>query len=241
MTCPTCFQQITVPSAPATEDQKFIITGTKVGNERPMPKISEPTAPAPVSTGFSGTFVVAIILVFICGVAAVIYYEAIFKVAHRQAKQTQIQAPASPVAPAPAAPPPGPPDLALHMAVSASSQEPQHPASDGNDGDVHTRWTAGNRAVPQWWTVDFSNNVSMTNAEIVWEHNAGYQYVIESSLNNTNWTVVADHSTNLTESKTTSDDFSSEGRYFRVVVTGMPGKSRASFSEFRAFGSTHGK
>ena len=70
----------------------------------------------------------------------------------------------------------------------------------------------------------------MTNAEIVWEHNAGYQYVIESSLNNTNWTVVADHSTNLTQSKTTSDDFSSAGRYFRVVVTGMPGKSqRASF------------
>ena len=58
-----------------------------MGNERPIPKISEPTAPAPVSTGFSGTLVVAIILVFICGVAAVIYYEAIFKVAHLMPKQ----------------------------------------------------------------------------------------------------------------------------------------------------------
>jgi len=35
MECPTCFQKITVPQAPATADSKFIITGTKVG-ERPI-------------------------------------------------------------------------------------------------------------------------------------------------------------------------------------------------------------
>ena len=36
MECPTCFQKITAPQAPATDDPKFIITGTKVG-ERPIP------------------------------------------------------------------------------------------------------------------------------------------------------------------------------------------------------------
>jgi DNA-directed RNA polymerase subunit RPC12/RpoP len=36
MECPTCFQKITAPQAPATDDPKFIITGTKVG-ERPVP------------------------------------------------------------------------------------------------------------------------------------------------------------------------------------------------------------
>jgi len=35
MECPTCFQKIIVPQAPATADSKFIITGTKVG-ERPV-------------------------------------------------------------------------------------------------------------------------------------------------------------------------------------------------------------
>ena len=35
MECPTCFQKIIVPQAPATADPKFIITGTKVG-ERPV-------------------------------------------------------------------------------------------------------------------------------------------------------------------------------------------------------------
>src|SRR5476649_2770711 len=37
MECPTCFQKITAPQAPASDDQKFILTGTKVG-ERPPPK-----------------------------------------------------------------------------------------------------------------------------------------------------------------------------------------------------------
>ena len=38
MECPTCFQKITAPQAPASEDQKLILTGTKVG-ERSAPKI----------------------------------------------------------------------------------------------------------------------------------------------------------------------------------------------------------
>ena len=41
MECPTCFQKITVPQAPDTDDQKLIITGTKVGSERPAQKIPE--------------------------------------------------------------------------------------------------------------------------------------------------------------------------------------------------------
>ncbi|HUC83672.1 MAG TPA: DUF1349 domain-containing protein, partial [Candidatus Acidoferrales bacterium] len=35
MECPTCFQKITVPQAPTGEDQKFILTGTKVDDKRP--------------------------------------------------------------------------------------------------------------------------------------------------------------------------------------------------------------
>ena len=38
MECPTCFQKITAPQAPASEDQKLILTGSKVG-ERSAPKV----------------------------------------------------------------------------------------------------------------------------------------------------------------------------------------------------------
>jgi len=34
MDCPTCFQKITVPQAPASEDQKLILTGTQVTGKR---------------------------------------------------------------------------------------------------------------------------------------------------------------------------------------------------------------
>jgi hypothetical protein len=43
MECPTCFQKITVPQAPETDDPKFIITGTKV--------IRRPRSTAPVDSG----------------------------------------------------------------------------------------------------------------------------------------------------------------------------------------------
>jgi hypothetical protein len=53
MECPTCFQKITAPQAPAAGDsQKFVLTGTKVG-ERPLPKVAaESPAAAPASRNF---------------------------------------------------------------------------------------------------------------------------------------------------------------------------------------------
>jgi DNA-directed RNA polymerase subunit RPC12/RpoP len=47
MECPTCFQKIIVPQAPATEDQKFILHGTKVGAERPLPAAVANVEPLP--------------------------------------------------------------------------------------------------------------------------------------------------------------------------------------------------
>ncbi|HKI69360.1 MAG TPA: hypothetical protein VKA67_07220, partial [Verrucomicrobiae bacterium] len=34
MECPTCFQKIVAPHAPATDDSKFILTGTKLGERQ---------------------------------------------------------------------------------------------------------------------------------------------------------------------------------------------------------------
>jgi DNA-directed RNA polymerase subunit RPC12/RpoP len=47
MECPTCFQKIVAPQAPSTSDPKFIITGTKVGSERPIPAALANAAAAP--------------------------------------------------------------------------------------------------------------------------------------------------------------------------------------------------
>jgi DNA-directed RNA polymerase subunit RPC12/RpoP len=79
MECPTCFQKITVPQAPSSEEQKFIITGTKKG-ERPVPTIPEGSSnPVPAAKGFPGALVVILILLFIGGAVAFVYRGTIFK------------------------------------------------------------------------------------------------------------------------------------------------------------------
>jgi len=68
MECPTCFQKITVPQAPASEDSKFIITGTKVG-ERPAPNIPEYRAVEPERS--SPVMLIMTLLILACVVGAV--------------------------------------------------------------------------------------------------------------------------------------------------------------------------
>jgi|GEM_PF-2403862 len=70
MECPTCFQKITVPQAPLSEEQKFIITGTKVG-ERPVSNIPEYRGAAPERNFPVALTVAAVIL--LCAAAAAVY------------------------------------------------------------------------------------------------------------------------------------------------------------------------
>jgi DNA-directed RNA polymerase subunit RPC12/RpoP len=79
MECPTCFQKITVPQAPATDEQKLIITGSKPG-ERPAPTIPDGGfSSSPTAKGFPGVTVVLIILVFIAAAVGFVYRGTIFK------------------------------------------------------------------------------------------------------------------------------------------------------------------
>jgi hypothetical protein len=79
MECPTCFQKIIVPQAP-TGEQTLILTGTKVGGERPAPKTAEanPVARRPAS-GISGVVVVLVITVGIAAAVGFVYRGTIFK------------------------------------------------------------------------------------------------------------------------------------------------------------------
>jgi DNA-directed RNA polymerase subunit RPC12/RpoP len=79
MECPTCFQKIVVPQAPSDE-QKFILTGTKVGGERPLPKNpNEGTTTYVPAKNISGIVVVIIIFLFIGIAVGFVYRGTIFK------------------------------------------------------------------------------------------------------------------------------------------------------------------
>jgi hypothetical protein len=132
-------------------------------------------------------------------------------------------------------------DIALGKPALASSEESEkgNPIQNGNDGDTTTRWCAASGAVPQWWQVDLGSVATITNTQIMWERNAVYQYLIEVSTNQKNWTVVVDKTAKAAPAKTRSDNFSAKGRYVRIVITGLQEGSWASFYEFQVFGSSN--
>src|SRR6516164_1771274 len=60
--CPTCFQKIIAPQAPAPgEEQKFVLTGTKVG-DRPAPKMPEAGANVAVPTAKNHLWIILIVV-----------------------------------------------------------------------------------------------------------------------------------------------------------------------------------
>jgi len=107
MECPTCFQKIVAPQAPETDDPKFIIKGTKVG-ERPIPApvADAGVAPRPElqkdSKDFFGPAIVFIVLFCLAVAALFAFHGSILQSAGKPE----------------AAPPPPPPPL---------SRKPVHP------------------------------------------------------------------------------------------------------------------
>jgi hypothetical protein len=78
MECPTFFQKITVPQAPSSEDQKFIITGTKVG-KRPVSTFREDRAVEAEKNFSTALLMTAVILVCIAVAAVYVFRGKILK------------------------------------------------------------------------------------------------------------------------------------------------------------------
>jgi hypothetical protein len=103
MECPTCFQKITAPQAPATDDPKFIITGTKVG-ERPIPAAVADSGAAPTLAPQKHTSLPAILFIVLLCTAAVAlfaFHGRIFKSTGGQGASgtSQLQQPVRPPPP----------------------------------------------------------------------------------------------------------------------------------------------
>jgi len=81
MDCPTCFQKINVPQAPAGEGQKFILTGTQV-TDKPVFNRGAENAPTVTANKFPGAAAVVLILLFVGAAAATIYWATIIRPHH---------------------------------------------------------------------------------------------------------------------------------------------------------------
>jgi hypothetical protein len=111
--------------------------------------------------------------------------------------------------------------LSAAQAVTASSSQSGNDATNGNDGNLATRWAANGPVFPSWWRVDLGTNYALGTAIIYWYGAGGrsYQYRIETSANDVNYVTVVDKTGN-TSTDNSTDTFSAVARYVRITVTG---------------------
>jgi Beta-xylosidase len=103
--------------------------------------------------------------------------------------------------------------------ATAQSALGANPAGYANDGNYQTEWVGTSVSWPHWWKVDLGAVRQINNVQISWWMMNGsegyYQYKIETSNDNVNWTVALDRTGNTTYGFT-SDTFSATGRYVRI-------------------------
>lgn len=129
-------------------------------------------------------------------------------------------------------------NLALNQPASADSQEAGYPASNGNDGNLTTRWSAADANTGHWWEVDLGQPCNLTGDEVIWQNSgAVYDYTVAVSVDNVNWTTVVNKTSNTSTAQDQADMFIAAGRYVRITVTGLPSGEWASFDEFLVFGT----
>ena len=109
--CPTCFQKIIAPQAPAPgEEQKFVLTGTKVG-DRPAPKMPEagPNVAVPTAKNHLWIILIVVLVAGLAGAGVIAIRTKLFRSAgdQRGNQQTSSSSEGEPVKPSkPEKPPP---------------------------------------------------------------------------------------------------------------------------------------
>jgi beta-galactosidase len=124
-----------------------------------------------------------------------------------------------------------PVDVAEGKTATADSEQASH-ASNGNDGNATTRWSANDANGGHYWTVDLGSDTALTGSQVMWETAAAYGYKIETSSDGTAWTVAVDRTGT---GQIDTDTFAATARYVRITVTSLPSGAWASFYELRLF------
>ncbi len=103
--------------------------------------------------------------------------------------------------------------------------------------NTSTRWCAADANTGHWWKVDLGASYNITGTEVMWEQAGSvYQYRVETSPDNTTWTLAVDKTANTSTAQVQNDPFTASNvRYVRITVTGLGTGNWASFYNFKVF------
>lgn len=124
-------------------------------------------------------------------------------------------------------------------ASTSSTQDEDHAPAMGADDNDGTMWIASDGNAGNWWEVDLQQEYALTGSRITFE-TAGpvWQYQIEVSSDEREWTTVADESANTSTAQIQQQNFTADGRYIRIVFGAAPEGCWTAFREFELSGSS---
>ena len=130
-------------------------------------------------------------------------------------------------------------NLAYGKETKASSEEKvkNNLSKNAVDGDLGSRWCASSGAKNEWWQVDLGKSEKISNIRIHWEKpNVAYQYKVESSLDQKEWTMVVDNSANDKKLRIVPHSFTvKEARYIKITCVGANAANWSCIWEFEAY------
>ncbi len=129
-------------------------------------------------------------------------------------------------------------NLALGRTAFASSTSAGTPGQ-AVDNNLGTRWSSAwvgvTNADTEWFTVDLGAIYSIGNVVIKWEAAYGREYLLQASIDNTNWATLF-HKTSGTGGTSTFANLSGAGRFVRLQGIQRATGYGYSFWEFLVYG-----
>ena len=143
--------------------------------------------------------------------------------------------------------------LSYGKPVTASSSLPGHPPENAVDENIKTWWSAAGTKPGEWLQIDLGKKESLRAVQVNFAevgltgenrtHDFSQRYILETSTDGKNWTVLADKRENL---KDVPHDYLElthpvETRFVRITDFGTPAGGNFSLRGLRLFGNGGGQ
>lgn len=130
-------------------------------------------------------------------------------------------------------------DLAQGRPATASSFIDGYPPPAALDGNTSTYWVANSGALPQWLTVDLGRPHDVFAVEQDFKDQDTWRFKIEGSLDNQQWTTIADHTDGI-EGQSFHEPAHGTFRYVRMTLTGSASGYWAASTSLKVLGPPSG-
>ncbi|MDP4238249.1 MAG: discoidin domain-containing protein [Bacteroidota bacterium] len=130
------------------------------------------------------------------------------------------------------------PNLALNKPVTASSSQTGNDVIKINDGSVSSRWAGATNTYPQSFVVDLLSPYKIDSTEFMPYGSRDYKFLLEGSLNGTDYFTLSDQTKNTLSALTVPTKFPAQtARFVRMTISGAATYTGgwASIYEFRVY------